>query len=133
MKVELPLTKCQMATILIVEDNVPNAQLLKAFLQKQGHSIYAAASPAEGITLARMHMPQLILMDMRFPGEMDGWQAITLLKADPALAAIPIIAVAVEVLETDRALEAGCVAYLSKPFDLKTLAEVVQQALDQSQ
>ncbi|MDX1993079.1 MAG: response regulator [bacterium] len=117
-----------MRTILIVEDSTPNAQMIKAAMETRGYNVTIAENGEEGIEVAKMLHPALILMDLRFPGRgIDGWQAIATLKADKELRNIPIIAIPVEVHHQDRerAIVAGCDYFFPKPFNIIDLLNLV--------
>ena len=111
-----------MAKILLVEDNEMNRDMLSRRLQRRGHDVVCAVDGAEGLELARTELPGLILMDMSLP-VLDGWEASRQLKADPATSSIPIIALTAHAMSNDRerALEAGCDDYDTKPVELPRL------------
>ena len=111
-----------MAKILLVEDNEMNRDMLSRRLQRRGHDVVCAADGGEGVDLARRELPGLILMDMSLPG-IDGGEASRQLKADPATSGIPIIALTAHAMSNDRerALEAGCDDYDTKPVELPRL------------
>jgi two-component system cell cycle response regulator DivK len=111
-----------MAKILLVEDNEMNRDMLSRRLQRRGHEVVCAVDGAEGVELARTETPGLILMDMSLPG-IDGWEASRQLKADPQTSTIPIIALTAHAMSNDRerALEAGCDDYDTKPVELPRL------------
>src|SRR5689334_19567416 len=111
-----------MAKILLVEDNEMNRDMLSRRLQRRGHDVVCAVDGAEGVAMARGEMPSLILMDMSLPG-IDGWEASRQLKADPQTSTIPIIALTAHAMSNDRerALEAGCDDYDTKPVELPRL------------
>jgi two-component system cell cycle response regulator DivK len=111
-----------MAKILLVEDNEMNRDMLSRRLQRRGHEVVCAVDGAEGVEMARNETPGLILMDMSLPG-IDGWEASRQLKADPLTSTIPIIALTAHAMSNDRerALEAGCDDYDTKPVELPRL------------
>ncbi|HEY8360363.1 MAG TPA: response regulator [Ramlibacter sp.] len=113
--------------ILYVEDNEDNVFVLRNRLSRAGHEILIAGDGAEGITLAKSEKPDLILMDLSLP-VMDGWTATRHLKADPATRNIPVIALSAHAMSGDRerALEAGCDDYDTKPVDLVRLKGKIQ-------
>lgn len=119
-----------MSRILYIEDTENNRILVKRRLEKNGYQVLTAETADEGITRARSEMPDLILMDMGLPG-IDGWCATRQLKADPELRGIPVIAVTAHAMQGDRekALQAGCDAYETKPFDFPQLIEKIQALL----
>lgn len=111
-----------MAKLLIVEDNEMNRDMLSRRLQRRGFTTVIAVDGGMGVAMARSEAPDLILMDMSLP-VIDGWEASRQLKADPATAAIPIIALTAHAMTSDRdkALQAGCNDYDTKPVDLPRL------------
>lgn len=111
-----------MPTILLVEDNEMNRDMLSRRLARQGFTVMTAGDGALGISTARAAMPDLILMDMSLP-TIDGWEATRRLKADPATRQIPIIALTAHAMVSDRfkALEAGCDEYDTKPVEFQRL------------
>ncbi len=108
--------------ILVIEDHEENRRILRDLLTSAGYEIIEAVTGEEGVTLAQTQRPDLILMDIQLPG-LDGYEATRLIKAQPALSQIPIIAVTSYALSGDdrRALEAGCDAYVAKPFSPREL------------
>jgi CheY-like chemotaxis protein len=108
--------------ILLVEDNEMNRDMLSRRLAKRGYAVVMAVDGAEGVTMARSESPDLVLMDMGLP-VMDGWTATRHIKADPATAQIPVLALTAEAMEGDRekCLSAGCDEYDTKPVDLERL------------
>jgi CheY-like chemotaxis protein len=119
-----------MARILLVEDQEMNRDMLARRLKKRGYEVSIAVDGAEGVEKARAESPDLILMDMSLP-VMDGWEATRTLKADEATQAIPVIALTAHAMSTDRekALEAGCDAYETKPVELPRLLETMEKLL----
>jgi CheY-like chemotaxis protein len=119
-----------MARILLVEDNEMNRDMLSRRLAKRGHQVEIAVDGAEGIEKARASAPDLILMDMSLPVK-DGWTATRELKADPALRGIPVIALTAHAMagDRDKALEAGCDAYETKPIELPRLLDAIAKLL----
>jgi two-component system, cell cycle response regulator DivK len=108
--------------ILIVEDNEMNRDMLSRRLQRRGFDVCAAIDGPQGIEAAVSHMPDLILMDLSLP-EMDGWEVTRRLKMDEATRHIPIIALTAHAMVSDRerALEAGCDDYDTKPIEFQRL------------
>ena len=111
-----------MTTILIVEDNEMNRDMLSRRLERKGYNVLLAVDGQTGIDVARATTPDLILMDMSLP-VVDGWEATRRIKADGALKTIPIIALTAHAMASDRdkALEAGCDDYDTKPIELPRL------------
>ena len=116
--------------ILLVEDNEMNRDMLSRRLTKRGYTVVMAVDGAEGVAKARTESPDLALMDMGLP-VIDGWTATRQIKADPALARIPIIALTAETAVGDRekCLAAGCDEYDTKPVDLERLIGKIETLL----
>lgn len=119
-----------MPKLLFVEDNEMNRDMLTRRLEKRGYQVVLAADGATGIALANTEKPDLILMDMSLPG-IDGWEASRQLKADATTAPIPIIALTAHAMAEDRerALNAGCDEYETKPVDLTNLLAKIDALL----
>ena len=111
-----------MPKILLVEDNEMNRDMLSRRLTRRGYEIVTAVDGLQGLSMASSETPDLILMDMDLP-EIDGWEATRRLKSDSATNQIPIIALTAYAMAGDRekALEAGCDDYDTKPIVLKRL------------
>jgi two-component system cell cycle response regulator DivK len=122
-----------MKLILIVEDNDKNLKLVRDVLQVKGYATIEAGNAEDGIVLARERGPDLILMDIQLPG-MSGIEAIGVLRAEPATAAIPVVAVTASVMPQDRnkITEAGFDAYIGKPINLKEFLDTVRDMLEKS-
>ena len=122
-----------MSVILIVEDNEKNMKLVRDVLQVKGYRTLEAGSAEDGIALARAEKPDLVLMDIQLPG-MNGIEALAVLRADPATAAIPVIAVTASVMQQDRNLitQAGFDAYIGKPINLKEFLEAVRVMIERT-
>jgi len=120
-----------MSLILIVEDNDKNMKLVRDVLQVDGYTTLEAVTGEDGVALAQQRKPDLILMDIQLPG-INGIEALRILRADPATASIPIIAVTASVMQQDRTMitEAGFDAYVGKPLNLKEFREAVRHALE---
>ena len=108
--------------ILLVEDNEMNRDMLSRRLKRKGYNVVIAMDGLEGVNLSKQEIPELILMDMSLP-ELDGWEATRRIKADPLTKDIPIIALTAHAMAGDRekALEAGCNDYDTKPIEFKRL------------
>lgn len=119
-----------MPKILLVEDNEMNRDMLSRRLLRNGFDVIMAVNGQEGIDLAASQTPDLILMDMSLP-VLDGWDATRQLKADPATAGIPVIALTAHAMESDRekALAAGCDDFDTKPIELPRLLEKMKALL----
>jgi two-component system cell cycle response regulator DivK len=103
--------------ILVVEDHEDNRQILRVLLGSAGYNMIEAHDGETALTTAASERPDLILMDIQLPG-LDGYEVTRRIKADPALRAIPIIAVTSYALsgDEDKARAAGCIAYVAKPY-----------------
>ena len=119
-----------MPKILLVEDNEMNRDMLSRRLQRRGYSVVTAEDGEKGLSLARSEAPDLILMDISLPA-MDGWEVTRLLKANPSTCHIPIIALTAHAWVTDRdkAFEAGCDDYDTKPVEFGRLSEKIENLL----
>lgn len=117
-------------TILLVEDHEDNRIVYSTILEHFGYRVLLAGDGAEGVRMARESAPDLVLMDVSIP-VMDGWQATATLKADPATARIPVIALTAHALPADRerAREVGCDGYLAKPVEPRRVLEEVRRFL----
>lgn len=120
----------KMTKILLVEDNEMNRDMLSRRLQRKGYDVAMAVDGEEGVAMAVSEAPDLILMDMSLP-VLNGWDATRRIKADPALARIPVIALTAHAMASDReqALAAGCDSYETKPIDLPQLLEKIESLL----
>ncbi len=111
-----------MAKILLVEDNEMNRDMLSRRLERKGYEVEMAVDGRQGVDKAKTLAYDLVLMDMSLP-EIDGWEATRELRADPATKKLPIIALTAHAMSGDRekALEAGCNDYDTKPIELSRL------------
>lgn len=118
-------------TILVIEDNEFNMKLVRTLLRLESYEVVGAENAEKGLFQAKDIIPDLILMDMRLPG-IDGYQATRMIKNDPDLRHVPVVALTAYAMEEDaeKAIRAGCNAYLSKPFDTRRFIEVVQKYLE---
>ncbi|HJQ26646.1 MAG TPA: response regulator [Blastocatellia bacterium] len=116
-----------MARILLVEDNEMNRDMLSRRLQRRGFEVLIAVNGEDGIRMARDEKPDLILMDMSLP-VIDGWEATRQLKADPATATLPVIALTAHAMSGDRqqAIDAGCDDYDTKPIEFPRLLAKIE-------
>lgn len=119
-----------MAKILLVEDNEMNRDMLSRRLTRRGFEVLIAVDGAQGVTMAQVDMPDLILMDMSLP-VMDGWEATRHLKKAPNTGGIPVIALTAHAMAGDRekALAAGCDDYDTKPIEFPRLFGKIQALL----
>ncbi|MDP6346626.1 MAG: response regulator [Alphaproteobacteria bacterium] len=113
--------------VLVVEDQEDNRQIMEDMLTNAGYQVFKAKTGDEGVALAEAQVPDLILMDIMLPG-IDGYEATRRIKAQAALARIPIIAVTSYAMqgEEDRAMAAGCDAYFGKPVSPRVLLAKIQ-------
>lgn len=116
-----------MGKILLVEDNQMNRDMLSRRLRRKGFEVLLAEDGQDGVSLARSGSPDLILMDMSLP-TMDGWTAARLLKSESETSSIPIIALTAHAMHGDRdkALDAGCDEYETKPVNLARLLRKIE-------
>ncbi len=119
-----------MTTILLVEDNEMNRDMLSRRLSKNGFEVIVAVNGQEGVDLALSSKPDLILMDMSLP-ILDGWEATRRVKADPATKSIPVIALTAHAMAQDKekAMAAGCDEFDTKPVELPRLLEKINALL----
>ena len=119
-----------MKTILIVEDNEKNMKLVRDVLQAKGYATLEAVTGEDGVRLAAEHRPALVLMDIQLPG-ISGIEALKRLRADPATASIPVIAVTASVMASDRRniTDAGFDGYVGKPLHLREFLDAVAGAI----
>jgi two-component system cell cycle response regulator DivK len=116
--------------ILIVEDNPANMKLTSLLVRNASHAVLSAVDAETGLTLAREHHPDLILMDIQLPG-MDGLEATAVLKGDPATSGIPVIALTAMAMKDDQEKSrlAGCDAYIAKPLRYQELYAAIDELL----
>ena len=116
-----------MTKILIVEDNEMNRDMLQRRLERKGYEVVCAVDGPQGIAMAASVRPNVILMDVAL-GAMDGWEATAAIRANPATAGIPVIALTAHALESDRlkSIEVGCVDFETKPVSLPQLLEKIE-------
>jgi CheY-like chemotaxis protein len=119
-----------MTTILIVEDNELNREMLSRRLTRRGYDVLLAVDGEQGLAVAQASTPDLILMDMSLP-IVDGWEATRRMKTDEALKRIPVIALTAHAMANDRdkALQAGCDDYDTKPIELPRLLAKIEALL----
>ncbi|HVR11738.1 MAG TPA: response regulator [Thermoanaerobaculia bacterium] len=116
--------------ILIVDDNPANLKLVRVLLRSEGYEVRVAVDAEEALTVLRGFRPRLILMDLQLPG-MDGLTLTRRLKADPATDEIAVLALTAYAMKGDeeKAMQAGCDGYITKPIDTRTLPLVVARFL----
>jgi CheY-like chemotaxis protein len=119
-----------MPKILLVEDNEMNRDMLSRRLQRKGYEVILAVDGEQGVQASRAESPDLVLMDMSLP-ILDGWEATRRLRAEEATRALPIIALTAHAMPGDeqKALEAGCDDYDTKPIDLPRLLGKIEALL----
>ncbi|WP_299668976.1 response regulator [uncultured Ruegeria sp.] len=122
-----------MTKVLLVEDNEMNRDMLSRRLARKGFLVVAAKDGLEGVSMAGSETPDIILMDMSLP-EIDGWEATRRIKAEPETASIPVVALTAHAMASDRekALEAGCDDFDTKPVELDRLLEKMEKLLPAS-
>ena len=121
-----------MHKLLLVEDNEVSREILSLRLQRRGYKIISAVNGAEGVSKALGDQPDLVLMALHLP-VMDGWEAIHQIKVNPNRQSIPVIALAVDAIEGDRAqVIAGCDEYVTKPIDLPLLLDKIDRLLEKT-
>jgi CheY-like chemotaxis protein len=120
-----------MAKILLVEDNELNRDMLSRRLERKGYTVAIAVDGQQGLDMAASEAPALILMDMSLP-VIDGWEATRRIKATEATKHIPIIALTAHAMQGDeeKAREAGCDDFDTKPVELPRLLEKIQAQLN---
>lgn len=121
-----------MITVLLIEDNEMNRDMLSRRLMRRGYRIMTAEDGREGVELARRARPDLILMDLSLP-VLDGWEATRLLKGSPDTKDIPVIALSAHAMKSDeeKAYQAGCDEFDTKPIVLERLLEKMRDVLVQ--
>jgi two-component system cell cycle response regulator DivK len=120
------MSKC----VLLIEDQEDNRRIVRDLLTSAGYQLIEAVTGEDGVALAEQHRPDLILMDFLLPG-LNGYDATRLIKSKPELQRIPIIAVTSYALSGDdvKAIEAGCDAYIAKPFSPRELLAKIREFL----
>jgi two-component system cell cycle response regulator DivK len=119
-----------MSKILLVEDNEMNRDMLSRRLERKGFEVMTAVDGRSGVDMASSSNPDIIIMDLSLP-VMDGWEATRRIKADSATQSIPVIALTAHAMAGDeqKALEAGCDDYDTKPIDLSRLLDKIENLL----
>lgn len=115
------------ATVLLVEDNALNRDMLSRRLDKMGYQVLLAVDGEDGVAQTRALMPDVVLMDINMP-VMDGWQAVRILKDDPRTRAIPVIALTAHAMSShkDKADEIGFDDFATKPIDFPALVQTIE-------
>lgn len=119
-----------MTRILLIEDNEMNRDMLSRRLRRKGYEVLIAVDGDQGIIVTQTELPDLVLMDMSLP-VLDGWEATRRLKSDPQTQSIPIIALTAHAMagDRDKAIEAGCDDYDTKPVELPRLLSKIKNIL----
>jgi CheY-like chemotaxis protein len=119
-----------MTKVLLVEDNEMNRDMLSRRLTRRGFEVVFAMDGKQGVALAQSEKPDVILMDMSLP-VMDGWEATRRVKADAATRSVPVIGLTAHAMDGDRekAIEAGCDDYDTKPVELDRLIGKIERLL----
>jgi two-component system cell cycle response regulator DivK len=119
--------------ILVIEDQEDNRRIVHDLLTSKGYEVVEAVTGLDGVTAAEIRRPDLILMDIQLPG-IDGYEATRRIKANPELRKIPIIVVTSYALSGDdvKAFEAGCDAYMAKPFSPRKLLAKIRDYLPEN-
>ena len=120
--------------ILVVEDDATMQKMALKILRSRGFACESAPNGRAAVAMAATLKPSLILMDLSLP-EMNGWEATRALKADPALAQIPVVAISAHAMVGDRetAIAAGCAECLTKPYELEELIALVERYVGPAQ
>jgi len=122
-----------MAVIMVVEDNMLNRDMLTRRLKREGYTTIFAVDGREAVDMAATSQPDLILMDMNLPS-MDGWEATKCIKSNAETSRIPIIGLSAHAMSfhRERAMEAGCIDYDTKPVDFQRLLNKLEPLLADS-
>lgn len=126
--------EAQADTVLYIEDNFENRMLVRRILAAEGYDVLEAGGAEEGLQIARQHVPDLIMIDINMP-HLDGLTLTSMMKADPALGHIPVVAVTANVMRGDRerTLAAGCDGYIQKPISVDNFPLQVAHYLQQGE
>jgi two-component system cell cycle response regulator DivK len=119
-----------MPRILLIDDNEPNRQFLSRRLSRRGFEVLLAIDGVAGVEMAKAEMPDLILMDMNMP-RLDGWEATRQIKADPLVSTVPVIGLTAHAMvgDRERAIDAGCAEYHTKPVEFDKLLDQIEALL----
>jgi two-component system cell cycle response regulator DivK len=118
--------------VLVIEDNPENSRLAEKILTKSGYDCIISATAMDGLARLASEPIDVVLLDMSLPG-MDGWEAVGIMKADPRISGIPVIALTAHAMDEhrERALEAGCDAFMAKPFRPAELIALIRKTLNE--
>jgi two-component system, cell cycle response regulator DivK len=116
-------------TILLIEDNIDNLDLVRFLLEDAGYTVLAATDGRSGLEMA-LQQPGLVLLDLSIP-EINGWNLAEMFKSNVAIKHIPLVALTAHALPGDRkrALDAGCDGYISKPLDIANFLQMIEEFL----
>ncbi|NTU74739.1 MAG: response regulator [Anaerolineaceae bacterium] len=116
--------------ILVIEDNIDNLDLIRFLLEQEGYEILTAMDGKNGLKICEEQKPDMVLLDLTLP-EIDGWHLASRLKKSPETASIRVIAITAHVLPGDRerAFEAGCDGYITKPLDINNFPVTIKEYL----
>ena len=119
-----------MSKILVVEDNEINRDMVVRRLQRRGFTVVSAVDGQQGVDMTRSEKPDLILMDMSLP-VVDGWEATRQIKSDPDIKHIPIIGLTAHAMvgDRDKAIQAGCNDYATKPVEFEKLVGLINRLI----
>lgn len=117
-------------TVLVVEDTPANIKLVTMLLEKDGYRVLQAENGTDGVRLAQLHLPDIILMDIQLP-DMDGLTAVKLLRQEDATKHLKIVALTAFAMkgDEDKMLESGCNGYIAKPIRYQSFLEEVKRVL----
>lgn len=120
-----------MALVLYIEDDPVILRIVQSALSREGYEFLGAETGHEGVTLADTHLPDVILVDFLLPHGLDGWETIQMIRENPRLTHIPIIAVTAQSnpLARHQALEAGFADYITKPFQIQDIIQSIQRII----
>jgi two-component system cell cycle response regulator DivK len=121
-------------TVLYIEDNPENRILVRRVLMSEGFNVLEAGNASDGLDLAQNQRPDLVLVDINMP-LLDGLSLTSIMKADPGLSTIPVVALTANVMRGDRerTLAAGCDGYIQKPIDVDTFSTQIARYLQQTE
>jgi two-component system, cell cycle response regulator DivK len=119
-----------MAKILVVEDNEINRDMMVRRLQRRGYTIITAVDGQQGIDMTQSESPDIVLMDMSLP-VVDGWEATRQIKSNPDVRHIPVVGLTAHAMvgDRDKALNAGCDDYATKPVEYEKLIELINRLI----
>lgn len=118
-------------TVLVVEDDLTNRLLLRNYLARSGYTVLEAGDGAEALSLVEAYSPDLVLMDVRIPGGVNGVEVARIIRQDARFNAMPIIVLTASGFSGEReaAIAAGCQAFMEKPLSISVLGEMIHDYL----